>query len=76
MKNIVWQDWVFMIGGFIFAPSLVVSVVNHIEMPLATTLPTAIVLTVFVAAYLTLKLRLAAMSTALTAICWYVLVFI
>lgn len=72
-KNIVWQDIVLMIGGFIFAPSLIVSIVKDAEIPLMTSLPTAIVLTAFVLCYVTLKLRLAAFATALTAICWYIL---
>ena len=70
-----WQDIVFMIGGFIFAPSLVFSIVKGADIPIATSLPTALVLTVFVACYFTLKLRLAAFATALTAICWYILIF-
>jgi len=76
MKKVVWQDVVFMVGGFIFAPSLVVSIVNRIEVPIATSLPTALVLTVFVVCMYTLKLRLAAIANALTAICWYILVVI
>ena len=74
-KKVIWQDIVLMIGGFIFAPSLIVSIVNNVEMPIATSLPTALVLTAFVGCYITLKLRLAAIATSLTAICWFVLFF-
>ncbi len=74
-KKVIWQDIVLMIGGFIFAPSLVISIVNRVEMPILTSLPTALVLTAFVGCYITLKLRLAAFATALTAICWYILFF-
>jgi hypothetical protein len=73
MRKISWQDYVLMVGGFIFAPSLIVSIVTGVAIPLATSLTTAIVLTSFVACYLSLKLRLAALATSLTAICWYVI---
>lgn len=74
-KKVIWQDIVLMIGGFIFAPSLVISIANNVVMPVATTLPTALVLLAFVGCYLTLGLRLAAFATALTAICWGILFF-
>ncbi len=44
-------DLVFMVGGFIFAPSLIFSIKRKIKMPATTTLPTAIVLTAFVGCY-------------------------
>ena len=75
MRKSSLADIVFMIGGFIFAPSLIVSIVKGADIPLFTSLPTAIVLTAFTLCYLTLKLRLAAFATALTAVCWYILVF-
>jgi len=75
MRKFIWQDIVFMVGGFIFAPSLIFSIIERADIPLMTSLPTAIVLTAFVVCYATLKLRLAAFATALTAICWYILVF-
>lgn len=75
MKKFKWQDIVIMVGNFIFAPSLLVSIIEGVEMPVATTLPTAVVLTAFVVCFGTLGLRLAAFSCVLTAICWYVLFF-
>jgi len=66
-------DLVFMVGGFIFAPSLVFSIKRKVKMPVTTTLPTALVLTAFVACYILLQLYLAAFATSLTAICWYIL---
>lgn len=68
-------DLVFMIGGFIFAPSLIISIRRKVKMPATTTLPTAIVLTAFVGAYILKDLYLAAFATTLTAICWYILYF-
>ena len=76
MKKFKWQDIVFMVGGFIFAPSLVASIINKVHMPLATTLPTAIVLSVFLICYASMKFWLAFTSIILTAICWYILIFI
>lgn len=72
-KRPKWQDVTLMVGGFIFAPSLIVSIVNQTEIPVATSLPTAVVLSAFVAVYFSLKLKLAALATSLTAICWYTL---
>ncbi|KKM87786.1 hypothetical protein LCGC14_1265300 [marine sediment metagenome] len=74
-RKIVWQDVVLMIGGFIFAPSLVISIINHTIIPIGTSLPTALALTAFVVCYITLKLRLAAFGTILTTICWYIFIF-
>uniref|UniRef100_A0A6M3JTH6 Uncharacterized protein n=1 Tax=viral metagenome TaxID=1070528 RepID=A0A6M3JTH6_9ZZZZ len=74
-RKLIWQDIVLMIGGFIFAPSLVVSIIQKSSIPVLTSLPTAIVLTGFIACYLTLKLRLAAFATSLTALCWFILFF-
>lgn len=71
--TIIWQDVAFMIGGFIFAPALFISIRKKVKLPLVTSLPTALVLTMFVVCYVTLGLYLAAISTALTAICWYIL---
>ncbi len=68
-------DLVFMVGGFIFAPSLIFSIKRKIKMPATTTLPTAIVLTAFVGCYILLELYLAAFATALTAICWFILYY-
>ena len=75
MKKTVWQDYVLMIGSFVFAPSLIFTIVAGANVPLATSLPTAIVLLTFAFCMWTLKLRLAALATLLTAICWFIIVF-
>lgn len=69
----MWQDYVLMVGGFIFVPSLVVAIVKGAKIPLLTSIPTALVLTAFVVCYITLGLYLAAASTSLTSLCWCVL---
>jgi len=76
VQQFKWQDIVFMIGGFVFAPSLLVSIIGKVHIPIETTLPTAIVLTCFLVCYASMKFWLAFMSTILTAICWYKLIFI
>lgn len=70
-KKTCWQDVVLMVGGFVFAPSLVASIIEGAHYPLLTSIPTAIVLTAFVVVYLSLKYYLAAFSTSLTAFCWF-----
>ena len=72
-SKILWQDVVFMIGGFIFAPSLIVSIVKGAVYPIGTSLPTALVLTAFIFCQWTLGLKLTALTTTMTAICWYIL---
>lgn len=71
----VWQDIVFMIGGFIFAPALIfmVKAGQGRETSLKASLTTAIVLTVFVLTYISMGFYLAAFSTTLTAVMWYIL---
>lgn len=71
----MWQDVVLMIAGFVFVPALVVSIIKKTKYPILTSLPTALALTAIVACYITLELYLAAISTGLTTICWYILVF-
>lgn len=75
MSEVIWQDIAFMIGGFIFAPALIISIVKNAKYPILTSLPTALVLTMFVICYITLNLHLAATATTLTALCWYILFF-
>lgn len=70
----IWQDIVFMVGGFIFAPSLFFSILSRKNKPpVKTSLPTAIVLTTYLACYATMHFWLALGSTALTAAAWYIL---
>lgn len=69
----IWQDVVFMIGGFVFAPSLLFMIRAKDKPPVATSLPTAIVLTVYLLLYATMGFWLALASTALTAVAWWVL---
>ena len=71
----MWQDVVLMVVGFVFTPALIVSIIKKTKYPILTSLPTALGLTVTIVCLITLKLYLAACSTSLTAICWYILFF-
>jgi len=68
-------DLVFMVGGFVLLVSLSFSVARRVKMPAMTSLPTAIVLTLFAACFALMELYLAVASTALTAVCWYAIYF-
>lgn len=70
----MWQDVVLMVAGFVFAPALIISIVKKTKYPIGTSLPTAIALTAFVVCYITLGLYLAAISTGLATLCWFILV--
>lgn len=74
MEQIIWQDPVMMIAGFIFVPALIVSLKKKIRYPLGTSLPTALALTALTVCTITLGLYLASISNTLTTICWYILV--
>ena len=71
----MWQDVVLMVGGFVFAPSLLFSIFGKEKPPVKTSLPTGIVLVAFVVVYATLRLPLASIATSLTALCWFILVY-
>jgi hypothetical protein len=64
-----------MIGGMILWISIIPMVRAREKPPFLTSIPTSVILTIFVACLVTLKLYLAAFSTACTAIFWWILVF-
>jgi len=77
--SIAWQDLVFAIGGFIFAPSLIGMLKAGIRerrraAPLSASIPTASVLWAFAVADLSLGFYLATFATILTAIMWTLLI--
>ncbi len=76
MLRIKWQDWAMAIAGWIFAPSLIVSIVDKAQYPLGTTVPTVIGLLIILVAQYTLGLKLSALTTSITTICWVILIFI
>ncbi len=71
----IWQDYVLMIGGMILWISIIPMVRARDKPPFLTSIPTSVILTIFVACLVSLKLYLTAFSTACTAIFWWILVF-
>jgi len=72
---LIWQDYVLMIGGMILWVSIIPMIRAKEKPPFLTSIPTSIILSVFAVCLVTLHLYLAALSTACTAILWWVLVF-
>jgi len=77
-----WQGLVFALGSLIFAPGLLVMVWKSYKTktrlaPLLTSVPTAVVLWIFVAVYTTMGSTFiyAAMTTGSTALMWTILVW-
>lgn len=71
----IWQDYVLMAGGMILWISIIPMVRAREKPPFLTSIPTSVILTIFIACLATLKLYLAALSTACTSILWWILVF-
>jgi len=69
----LWQDWVFSVGTWVFAIALVPAIRAKEKPPLKTSIPTAFFLYLFAVTYFTLSLRLSAFSSFLTATAWSVL---
>jgi len=68
----IWQDWVLMAGGWIFAILLYPILRDKdANVPRRTSLPTAVVLLVYAFTYLTLGLELAAAASFTTALMWF-----
>ncbi len=71
----IWQDYVLMLGGMILWISIIPMIRAKEKPPFLTSIPTSVILTIFVVCLVTLHLYLAAFSTGGTAIFWWVLVF-
>jgi hypothetical protein len=69
----MWQDYVFMVGSFMFSLALIPAIRSRGKPPIKTSLSTGIVLAVFGVCYATLGLWLAMTANALTTICWFIL---
>ena len=72
-RKYIWQDWVLMIGGFAFTLALIPAIAAPVKPPIFTSLMTGAILVSFCVVYLTLRLRLAFVSTALTCGMWFTL---
>lgn len=68
----IWQDYVFTIGGFVFALALLPTVRNpEARVPARTSVSTAAVLTVYVFTQWSLRVHLGAIAGSLTALSWW-----
>jgi hypothetical protein len=75
MEYILWQDYVFAVGSFIFSIALIPAIISKDKPPISTSLTTGIILAVFIFCYASLGLWLSACSGSLTAIAWFILFF-
>jgi hypothetical protein len=69
-----WQDALIAVGNFLMAAALIPSIRSRDEKPpLASSVPTAMFLTSFGVAFLTLGLWLAMAGVWSGAVCWWIL---
>ncbi|HVX24356.1 MAG TPA: hypothetical protein VG992_03380 [Candidatus Saccharimonadales bacterium] len=68
-----WQDYVIAVGSILFIIALMPSVLGKNKPALSTSVMTGSVLMVFAITYTTLHLWFAGITTALTAIQWFIL---
>ena len=71
----LWQDYVFTIGGIIFVIALIPSITGKDKPALASSILTGVVLLAFSATYISLSLWYSALTVSLTAVCWFTLAF-
>ena len=71
----MWQDWLFLVGGFVFAAFLVPSIRSEAKPAIHTSLWTAAVLTLYVVAFASLGLWLSALGVVASASAWWVLFY-
>lgn len=66
-----WQDYVFFIGGLIFDATLWVTLINrNAHVPVLTSFPTGLILYIYSYTQWTLRLRITAAFTLITATEW------
>ena len=74
LENLVWQDLVLMIGGFLFTVALIPTLKSKKDKPAKlTSFMTGTLLLIFAITYLSLELSLAFITTLSTAIMWFVI---
>ncbi len=66
----VWQDFVFAIGTWIFIIALIPTIRSREKPPLSTSLPTGLVLLVYVFTFATLELWFSMISSSVLAVLW------
>ena len=68
-----WQDAVIGVGQLIFIAALIPMIKSRKKPPLSTSVPTAIVLSIFSITFTTLSLWLTALASMASAITWAVI---
>lgn len=71
----MWQDYIFTIGSFVFIIALIPSILSKDKPAIASSISTALVLTIFSFTYFSLSLWLTTITTAGTAMAWHILAF-
>ena len=66
----VWQDLVFAVGAWIFIIALIPTIRGRGKPPLSTSVPTGLVLIVYVFTFATLNLWYSVISTGILGILW------
>lgn len=66
----IWQDFVFTIGSWIFIIALLPAIFGKNKPPTSTSLINGLVLILFSVAYFSLELWLSAASVAILALAW------
>ncbi len=69
----IWQDYVITIGGIIISLSLIPAIKGDDKPPLATSVPTTVVLFVFCVTFTTIRLWVSAGMYFLAACLWMTL---
>lgn len=71
--KMIWQDWIFMLGNFIFSGSLIPSVLSEMKPHPMTCALTGGVLILYAIAFATMKRWIPAVATLLTVAMWLIL---
>jgi len=67
------QDFILTVGSLVFVAALIPSILHKDKPALATSLMTGGVLVVFAGVYISLSLWFSAVTTFMTALCWFIL---
>lgn len=71
----MWQDYIFMLGGFFIAASHLPSIFSENKPHRASCVSMGIILAIFSATYFTLGLYFATFSMSLISLAWWILFF-
>lgn len=66
----IWQDYVIMIGGFIFSIALLPALFSKEKPPRITCFLTGGILAIYVVVFISLELWLSSIATAITSLIW------